>query len=74
MIAFESFLISLCLLMLGYGLKIKMTLAFFRIFFFRGTFFIWGHWAAFDALLPDRVPYKIPGTTFGLTKTIHFID
>ena len=35
-------------------------------------FFIWGHWAAFYALLPDIVPYEILGTAYGLTNTIHF--
>ncbi len=42
-------------------------------FFFLAGFFIWGHWAAFYALLPDIVPYQILGTTYGLTNTIHFV-
>jgi sugar phosphate permease len=73
LIAIEFFLISLCMLALGYGLKIKMNIYLFIILFFMAGFFIWGHWAAFYALLPDIVPYEILGTTYGLTNTIHFI-
>ena len=38
----------------------------------RGGFFIWRHWAAFYALLPDIVPHEILGTAHGLTNTIRF--
>jgi MFS family permease len=73
LIAIEFFLISFCMLALGYGLKVKMNVYLFIIFFFMAGFFIWGHWAAFYALLPDIVPYEILGTTYGLTNTIHFL-
>jgi len=73
LIAFEFFLISCCMLALGYGLKVKMNLHLFLAFFFMAGFFIWGHWAAFYALLPDIVPYEVLGTTYGLTNTIHFL-
>ncbi len=73
LIAIEFFLISLCMLALGYGLKTKMNIYLFIIFFFMAGFFIWGHWAAFYALLPDIVPYEILGTAYGLTNTIHFL-
>ena len=73
LIAFEFFLISCCLLVLGYGLKTKMNIYLFVFFFFMAGFFIWGHWAAFYALLPDIVPYEILGTAYGLTNTIHFL-
>jgi len=73
LIAIEFFLVSLCMLILGYGLKIKMNIYLFTIFFFMAGFFIWGHWAAFYALLPDIVPYEILGTAYGLTNTIHFL-
>jgi len=73
LIAIEFFLISFCMLALGYGLKIRMNIYFFIIFFFMAGFFIWGHWAAFYALLPDIVPYEILGTAYGLTNTIHFL-
>ena len=72
LIAIEFFLISFCMLGLGYGLKTKMNIYLFIIFFFMAGFFIWGHWAAFYALLPDIVPYEILGTAYGLTNTIHF--
>jgi sugar phosphate permease len=72
LIAIEFFLISLCMLVLGYGLKTKMNIYLFISFFFMAGFFIWGHWAAFYALLPDIVPYEILGTAYGLTNTIHF--
>ena len=71
LIAIEFFLIALCMLLLGYGLKVKMNIYLFILFFFMAGFFIWGHWAAFYALLPDIVPYEILGTTYGLTNTIH---
>ncbi|MGD0626790.1 MAG: MFS transporter [Thermodesulfobacteriota bacterium] len=64
---------SFCMLALGYGLKIKMNIYLFIILFFMAGFFIWGHWAAFYALLPDIVPYEILGTAYGLTNTIHFL-
>jgi MFS family permease len=73
LIAIEFFLIALCMLLLGYGLKVKMPIYFFLILFFMAGFFIWGHWAAFYALLPDIAPYEILGTTYGLTNTIHFL-
>jgi len=72
LIAIEFFLISFCMLALGYGLKTKMNIYLFILFFFMAGFFIWGHWAAFYALLPDIVPYEILGTAYGLTNTIHF--
>lgn len=72
LIAIEFFLISFFMLGLGYGLKTKMNIYLFIIFFFMAGFFIWGHWAAFYALLPDIVPYEILGTAYGLTNTIHF--
>jgi sugar phosphate permease len=71
-IAIEFFLLSFCMLALGYGLKVKMNIYLFIILFFMAGFFIWGHWAAFYALLPDIVPYEILGTAYGLTNTIHF--
>jgi MFS family permease len=73
LIAIEFFLISLCMLALGYGLMVKMNIYLFITFFFMAGFFIWGHWAAFYALLPDIVPYEVLGTTYGLTNTIHFL-
>jgi sugar phosphate permease len=73
LIAIEFFLISFFMLALGYGLKIRMNIYFFVILFFMAGFFIWGHWAAFYALLPDIVPYEILGTAYGLTNTIHFL-
>jgi MFS family permease len=72
-IAFEFFLISFCMLALGYGLRVKMNISLFTFFFFMAGFFIWGHWAAFYALLPEIVPYEILGTAYGLTNTIHFM-
>ena len=73
LIAIEFFMISLCMLFLGYGLKVGMNIYLFLIFYFMAGFFIWGHWAAFYALLPDIVPYEILGTTYGLTNTFHFL-
>ena len=73
LIAMEFFLISFCMLALGYGLKTKMNIYLFIVFFFMAGFFMWGHWAAFYALLPDIVPYEILGTAYGLTNTIHFL-
>ena len=72
LIAIEFFLISFFMLALGYGLRVKMNIYLFIIFFFMAGFFIWGHWAAFYSLLPDIVPYEILGTAYGLTNTIHF--
>ena len=72
LIAIEFFLISFCMLALGYGLRVKMNIYLFILFFFMAGFFIWGHWAAFYSLLPDIVPYEILGTAYGLTNTIHF--
>ncbi len=72
LIAIEFFFISLFMFLLGYGLRVKMNIYLFTFFFFMAGFFIWGHWAAFYALLPDIVPYEILGTTYGLTNTIHF--
>jgi MFS family permease len=73
LIAMEFFLISFCMFALGYGLKTKMNIYLFIVFFFMAGFFMWGHWAAFYALLPDIVPYEILGTAYGLTNTIHFL-
>jgi MFS family permease len=73
LIATEFFLISVCMSLLGYGLRVKMDSALFVFVFFMAGFFIWGHWAAFYALLPDIVPYEILGTAYGLTNTIHFL-
>ncbi len=73
LIAIEFFMISFCMLALGYGLRMKMNIYLFTFFFFMAGFFIWGHWAAFYALLSDVVPYEILGTTYGLTNTIHFL-
>jgi MFS family permease len=73
LIAMEFFLISFCMFALGYGLKTKMNIYLFIVFFFMAGFFMWGHWAAFYALLPDIVPYEILGTAYGLTNTIHFM-
>jgi MFS family permease len=49
-----------------------LAYSFAFLFLFMAGFFIWGHWAAFYALLPDIVPYEILGTAYGLTHTIHF--
>jgi sugar phosphate permease len=73
LIAIEFFFISLFMFLLGYGLKTRMNIYLFVIFFFMAGFFIWGHWAAFYALLPDIVPYETLGTAYGLTNTIHFL-
>ena len=73
LIVLEFLLMSLCLFLLGYGLRVKMNFYLFLFLFFMAGFFIWGHWAAFYALLPDIVPYEILGTTYGLTNTIHFL-
>jgi MFS family permease len=73
LIAIEYFCLALCMMSLGYGLEIKMNICLFTILFFVTGFFVWGHWAAFWALLPDVVPYEILGTTYGLTNTIHFV-
>jgi MFS family permease len=73
LIATEFFLISLCMFLLGYGLTVKISSSLFVFIFFMAGFFIWGHWAAFYALLPDIVPYEILGTAYGLTNTIHFL-
>ena len=73
LIAIEFFLISVFMFLLGYGLELKVNLYLFLFFFFMAGFFIWGHWAAFYALLPDIVPYEILGTAYGLTNTIHFL-
>ena len=73
LIATEFFLISLCMFSLGYGLRAKIDPTLFVFLFFMAGFFIWGHWAAFYALLPDIVPYEVLGTAYGLTNTIHFL-
>ncbi len=73
LIAIEFFMIALFMFLLGYGLDMKVSLSLFLLFFFMAGFFIWGHWAAFYALLPDIVPYEILGTAYGLTNTIHFL-
>lgn len=73
LIAIEFFLVSLCMFLLGYGLKMKIDLYLFLFFFFMAGFFIWGLWAAFYALLPDMIPYEVLGTAYGLTNTIHFL-
>jgi MFS family permease len=73
LIATEFFLMALFMMLLGYGLEVKMNIYLYLFLFFMAGFFIWGHWAAFYALLPDIVPYEILGTTFGLTNTIHFL-
>ncbi len=73
LIAVEFFLASLCMLLLGYGLKAKINIYLFVFLFFMEGFFIWGQWAPFYALLADIVPYEILGTAYGLTNTIHFI-
>lgn len=73
LISIEFFLIAFFMFLLGYGLDNKINLHLFIFLFFMAGFFIWGHWAAFYALLPDIVPYEILGTTYGLTNTIHFI-
>lgn len=73
LIAGEFFLISLCMFLLGYGLKMKINVYLFLLLFFMAGFFIWGHWAAFYALIPDIVPYEILGTAYGLANTIHFL-
>ena len=73
LIAAEFFLISLSMLLLGWGLERKIHLYLFLFLFFMAGFFIWGHWAAFYALLPDIVPYEILGTAYGFTNTIHFL-
>ncbi len=73
LIAIQFFLISLCMLLLGFGVKVKMDVYLFIFLFFMAGFFIWGHWAAFYSLLSDIVPYEILGTTYGLTNTIHFL-
>jgi MFS family permease len=73
LIAIEFFLASLCMFLLGYGLKAKVNIYFFILLFFMEGFLIWGQWAPFYALLADIVPYKILGTAYGLTNGIHFI-
>lgn len=73
LIAIEFFLIALFMFLLGYGLEAKINLYLFIFLFFMAGFFIWGHWAAFYALLPDIVPYEILGTAYGFTNTIHFL-
>jgi OPA family glycerol-3-phosphate transporter-like MFS transporter len=73
LIAIEFFLISFCMLLLGNGLAAKINIYVFLFFFFMAGFFIWGHWGAFYALLPDIVPDKVLGTTYGLMNTFHFL-
>jgi len=72
LIAIEFFLMSLCMLLLGYGLKWKINIYVFVLLFFMTGFFIWGYYPALHALLSDIVPYKILGTAYGLTNTIHY--
>jgi MFS family permease len=73
LIAIEFFLISVCMFLLGYGLKTRMNIHLFIVLFLITGFFVWGHWAAFWSLFPDMVPFEILGTTYGLTNTIHFL-
>jgi MFS family permease len=73
LIAVEFYLIAICMFLLGVGLKMRMNLSLYLVLFFVTGFFIWGHWAAFYALLPEIVPHKVLGTAFGLTNTIHFL-
>lgn len=73
LIAIEFFLIALFMFFLGYGLEAKMNLYLFIFLYFMTGFFIWGHWAAFYALLPDIIPYEILGTAYGFTNTVHFL-
>ncbi len=73
LIAMEFFLIALFVLSLGYGLKKGMSLFLFVFLFFMAGFFLWGHWAAFYALISDIVPCEILGTTYGFMNMIHFL-
>ena len=73
LIAIEFFMIAFFMFLMGYGLEAKINLYVFVFLYFMAGFFIWGHWAAFYALLPDIVPYEILGTAYGFTNTIHFL-
>jgi sugar phosphate permease len=73
LIAIEFFIISLCMFLLGYGLKERININLFIALFFMTGFFVWGHWAAFSTLMLDMVPYEILGTTYGFYNPIHFL-
>ena len=57
---------------MGVGLDLNLGTAWFMVLFILGAFAVWSFFPPYYAILADRVPDNIRGTTFGAANTIGF--
>ena len=67
-------LVAMCItaLLMGVGLDLNLGTAWFMVLFILGAFAVWSFFPPYYAILADRVPDNIRGTTFGAANTIGF--
>jgi MFS family permease len=73
LIAAEFLGIAFFLALFGWGIQERWAAGVMGGLIFVIGCFVWGHWAAYYALIPEMVPPTILGTVFGFTNSVHFI-
>jgi MFS family permease len=66
-------LISLLAFLMGLGLHLGLGSAWFVVLILLGGFATWSYFPPYYALLPDLVPKRILGTTYGAANTVNFM-
>lgn len=65
--------LTLLAFLMGLGLDLHFGLAWFVVVFVLGGFGVWGFFPPLYALIADKVPGGILGTTFGAANTVGFL-
>ena len=73
LIAVEFFLMGFFMFLMGLAVRQHWSALTGALIVFCFGFFVWGHWAAFYALIADIVPKEVQGSCYGLTNSINFI-
>lgn len=73
LIAIEFLFIGLFMFLMGWAVRQRWSPLAGAVIIFWIGFFVWGHWAAFYALIADIVPREVQGTCYGLTNSINFV-
>jgi MFS family permease len=73
LIAVEFFLMGFFMFLMGLAVRQQWSALTGALIVFSFGFFVWGHWAAFYAIIADIVPKEVQGSCYGLTNSINFI-
>lgn len=66
-------IMSVLAFLMGLGLDLGFGSAWFIVLIILGGFATWSYFPPYYALLPDLVPEKILGTTYGAANTVNFM-